>query len=208
MSRAHLIRSDQHPYHVTARCYNQDPFPVSRSEAWAIMLEELSRGERNFCLQVHAFVMMDNHFHLLCETPKANLDQIMHSFQKNVAVKILSKAERKGHLWGGRYHWSIIMNHAYYFQAYRYIFQNPVRAGLSPNVEKYPYSTLRAHVPFALHDKLGIQMGGEAGLLNWLNQELSLEDQRLIKLGLRKNQFDVNKKKMKLFERLERPKSD
>lgn len=170
------------------------------------MTQELARVQQNFGIQTHAFVMMGNHFHLLCHTPKANLDLAMHSFQRNVAVRMLTLSERQNHLWGGRYRWSLIMNQGYYYQAYRYIFQNPVRAGIVNRVEDYPFSTLRAQVSFALHDNLGIRMGGETALLEWLNQRLDSEDQRLIQLGLRKNQFDVNKKKLKLFERLERPK--
>lgn len=206
MPRLNLIKSEQHPYHVTARCNNQEYFPLARVETWEIMTNELWRAERKFRLQVHAFVMMDNHYHLLCHTPEANLDQIMHTFQRNVAVRMLRRSKRKNHIWGGRYHWSLIANRGYYYQAYRYIYQNPVRAGLVERVEQYEFSTLRARVPFALHDNLGLCLGGEAALIEWLNHRLTIEDQDLIKLGLRKTQFDVSKKKMKLFERLERPK--
>ena len=206
MSRPILLRSDQHPYHVTARCNNQDFFPIPLSETWKIMVHELWRAEKDFAIQVHAFVLMGNHFHLLCHTPKSNLDQAMHAFQRNSAVRILHRANKKNHLWGARYRWSLIANQGYYYQAYRYIYQNPVRAELTARVEEYPYSTLRARVPFALHDRLGIQMGGEPALLSWLNQGLAKEDEKLIKLGLRKNQFDVNKKKLRLFEKLIGPK--
>lgn len=206
MSRPTLIRSEQHPYHVTARCNNKDFFPIPIEEVWEIMIHELAYVEKKFFLQTHAFVLMGNHFHLLCHTPKANLDLAMHSFQRNVAIKVLRLSDKKNHLWGGRYRWSLITNQSYYYQAYRYIFQNPLRANLVNRVEDYAYSTLTAIVPFALHDNLGLRMGSLETLYTWLNQSLDMEDQRLIQLGLRKNQFDVNKKKMKLFEKLERPK--
>lgn len=206
MPRPTLIRSEQHPYHVTARCNNKDFFPIPLREVWEISLQELVTLERNFLIQVHAFVLMGNHFHLLCRTPKANLDLAMHSFQRNVAIKVLSRSKKDNHLWGSRYKWSLIANQSYYYQAYRYILQNPMRANIVDRVEKYPFSTLNTFVPFALHDNLGLRMGSTKALYEWLNQKLNQEDQRLIQLGLRKSQFDVNKKKIRLFEKLERPK--
>lgn len=206
MPKSPLIRSEMHPYHITSRCNNKEFFPILLSEVWKIMLAELARAEQKHSIQVHAFVLMGNHFHLLCHTPKGNLDKVMHSFLRNTSLKIMRRADGVNHLWGGRYRWSLITNQSYYYQAYRYIYQNPVRAKLVERVEDYTYSSLMGVMPFGLHDSLPVQMGGMKALLNWLNHFIEEEDQRLIQLGLRKSQFDVNKKRMKLFEKLERPK--
>jgi putative transposase len=88
----------------------------------------------------------------------------------------------------------------YYYQVYRYIFQNPVRAKIVSRVEDYPFSTLKENVPFPIHSFIPMSFGGLAGEICWLNTEFDEEDRKLIRLGLRKNQFDINKRKLKAFQ--------
>jgi putative transposase len=111
----------------------------------------------------------------------------------------MRKAQSINHLWGGRYRWSLIQAQSYYYQVYRYIFQNPVRANLVKRVEQYQFSSLKEEVPFPLHTFIPMSFGGLEGEIQWLNQHYDEEDRQLIKLGLRKNQFDINRKKQKAF---------
>lgn len=205
MPRPLIIRSETHPYHVSSRSNNKEFFPIPIDEVWDVMMMELNRAHKEFGLAVHAFVLMGNHFHLLCHTPNGNLDQIMHSFLRNTSVKINKRADSINHLWGGRYRWSLIESQAYYFQVYRYIFQNPIRANICKRVEDYPYSSLKS-VPFPLHSFIPMSFGGAEGELLWLNEYFNKEDEGLIKLGLRKSQFDVAQRKLKAFNKLSLPK--
>lgn len=205
MPRPLLIRSERDAYHVTARCNNKDFFPIALDEVWRIMIKQLHFAHKESGLAIHSFVLMNNHFHLLCHTPKGNLDQIMHTFQRQTSIKILSRIKWQNHLWGGRYKWSLIQSQRYYYQVYRYIFQNPLRAGLVKKVEDYQYSTLTKEVPFPLHTFVPMSFGGREGEIAWLNELYDSEDAKLIKLGLRKSQFDVTKRKLKTFERLRGP---
>lgn len=206
MPRPLLIRSDHHPYHITCRCNNKEFFPLPLEEVWQIMVKELHYVHKEFSLAIHAFVLMGNHLHLLCHTPKANLDQIMHYFMRRTSFVIMRRAQSINHLWGGRYKWSLIDSQTHYYQVYRYIYQNPIRAGLVDKVENYSFSTLRTPVPFPLHSFVPMAFGGEEGELIWLNERFDKEDQELIKLGLRKSQFDINRRKLKAFLRLSPPK--
>jgi putative transposase len=205
MPRPMLIKCDRHPYHVTARCNNKEFFALPMSEVWNIMLAQLSKANKEHKLAIHAFVLMGNHFHLLCQTPDANLDMAMHTIMRSTSMIISSRAKSVNHLWGGRYKWSLIDNQAYYYQVYRYIFQNPLRAGLVERVERYPYSTLKASVPFPLHSHIPMSFGGEEGEFIWLNERFEQTDQDLIRSGLRRSQFDLNQKKLKAFARLSVP---
>jgi putative transposase len=200
MGRPLLIRSDKHPYHITSRCYNQDIFPLPLEEVWMIMTEVLFETHKKHKLFIHAFVLMGNHFHLLCNTPDANLDEAMRYFLREVSIRITRKSKSANHLWNGRYKWSLIDNQMYYYQVYRYIFQNPVRAKVVSKVEDYPFSTLKEQVPFPIHTHLSMAFGGLAGEICWLNTEFDEEDRKLIRLGLKKNQFDINKRKLKAFQ--------
>jgi putative transposase len=205
MPRPILIRSTTHPYHVTSRSYNKEFFPIPLSKVWEIMLEELKNASKQHNLAVHAFVLMGNHFHLLCHTPKGNLDQIMQYFLRTTTLKINSLSGHRNHLWSSRYKWSLIDSQTHYYQVYRYIFQNPVRVGLCDKVEDYPYSTLH-DVSLTLHSFVPMSFAGKEGELIWLNEKYEKDDEVLIKLGLRKHQFDVSQRKLKAFNKLSVPK--
>lgn len=204
MPRPLLIRSETHPYHVTSRTNNKEFFPLPLDEVWKIMIGELIYLQKNYSIAIHAFVLMGNHFHLLCHTPKGNLDQVMRLFLRMTSIKITRKAENINHLWGGRYKWSLIESQTHYYQVYRYLYQNPLRAKICQRVEEYPFSTLR-EVPFPLHTFVPMSFGGHEGELHWLNEHYDQEDQELIKLGLRKHQFDVSQRKIKAFNKLSVP---
>lgn len=208
MPRANLIRTETHPYHVYSRCNNKEFFPLPLSEVWPIVINELLKAHKQHQLAIHAFVLMGNHFHLLCHTPLANLDQIMHGFLRNTSVIIGRRTRSINHLWGSRYRWSLIESQIHYYQVYRYIFQNPLRAGLVSKVEEYPFSTLNENVPFPLHSFVPMSFAGKEGEARWLNERYDSEDLKLIRLGLRKSLFDVNKRKLKVFNRLSVPEGE
>ena len=201
MPRSHFIASETHPYHVTARCNNQEFFPIALKEVWEIMLHQLKRLHDEDHLAIHAFVLMGNHFHLLCHTPKANLNLIMQKFMRRTSFAILRRAQSQNHLWGGRYKWSIIDSQTHYFHVYRYIYQNPVRAQIVSKVEYYPYSSLKP-VTFPLHTSVPMSFGGEEGELIWLNEFFNNDEIELIQSGLRKYQFDINPRRLKSSNKL------
>jgi putative transposase len=204
MPRPLLIRSENHPYHVTSRSNNKEFFPIPLKIVWEIMLQELKREVQEHKLAVHAFVLMGNHFHLLCQTPKGNLDQIMQHFLRMTSLKINQRTSSINHLWGGRYKWSLIQSQTHYFQVYRYIFQNPLRAGICKKVENYPFSTLQETL-VPMHSFIPVSFGGHEGEKIWLNEQYKKEDEEVIKLGLRKHQFDVSKRNLSTFNKLKTP---
>lgn len=208
MPRSSLLRSDSHPYHITSRCNNKEFFPIPLKEVWSCMLLRLQETHEKHQLAIHAFVLMGNHFHLLCHTPKANIDECMHYFLRMTSIDINRRSQSMNHLWGGRYRWTLIDSQRYYFQVYRYIYQNPLRAKIVSRVEDYPFSTLKLGIPFPLHTSIPLSFAGHEGELAWLNEAYEKEDQELIRSGLRRVQFDLNKKKLKAFNKLSWPSSE
>jgi len=200
MPRPLLIRSETNPYHVTSRSQNKEFFPIPISKVWEIMLEELKNASKEYDLAVHAFVLMGNHFHLLCHTPRGNIDEVMMNFLRRTSKRMNTK-------WDQPYKWSLIDSQTHYYQVYRYIFQNPVRIGLCKRVEDYPYSTLN-DVPITLHSFIPMSFAGKEGELIWLNEKYEKDDEVLIKLGLRKHQFDVSQRKLKAFNKLSVPSNE
>jgi putative transposase len=200
MTRPALIRSPCIPYHVTNRTNFGEAFTKPLTDIWPMMVLELMKAHRVHGLAIHAFVLMDNHFHLLCHTPRENLDEVMQSLLKSIALTVNADKPEKT-LWRGRYKWSLINNSIHYRQVYRYIYQNPLRAGVVQRVEDYPFTTLQP-VPFPLHSPLALSFGGLEGELHWLNQRLTEEDDGLIRLGLRKFEFDVSMRNLRSFAKL------
>jgi putative transposase len=208
MPRPLLIKSDSHPYHITSRCNNKEFFPLPLDLVWPIMLKHLKRCQVEKSLAIHAFVLMGNHFHLLCHTPLSNIDECMHSFLRSVSIEINRLAQKQNHLWSGRYRWSLINSQRHYYQVYRYIYQNPIRAKIVSNVQDYPWTTLGKQLSFPIHSTVPMTFCGEEGELIWLNEKYEEEDLNLIKLGLRKHQFDLGQRKFKAFNKLSVPSDD
>jgi len=204
-ARALLIRSDINPYHITARTNNKEFFPLPLNEVWEICLNRLKHIHSTKSLAIHAFILMGNHFHLLCHTPKSNIDECMHEFMRSISFEINKRLNQHSHLWGSRYKCSLISSQKHYYQVYRYIYQNPIRAKIVFKVEEYPYSTLQKELPFPIHSHMTMSFGGQSGELYWLNQIYQEEELKLIRLGLRRFEFDVRKRESKNFDKLSKP---
>ncbi len=145
MGRKKRVFTDQFPYHVFARSNNKEWFYLSKKEVWNIFISEANQIFNAYGVLVHAFVLMDNHYHLLLTTHQDfNLGVVMCEFQKAVSRKINTKSERINHVFGGPYKASLIQNQADYADIFKYIYRNPVKAGLCELVEDYKYSSLNS----------------------------------------------------------------
>lgn len=170
MPRKPLIRTNEHPYHVVSRVHNKRPFPLPLDFMWNIFQHKLHEIQKEYGLEIYAFVLMKNHFHLFCKTPNANLDIIMFHLLSYISRRVNSESGDINHLFGTRYRWNLIQGQGHFFNVYRYIYQNPIRAGVVKNVELYPYSTLhdgRVHIQ---KDMTELLMQKE--FLDWLNRDL------------------------------------
>lgn len=120
-------------YHLMSRGDRKEPIYFSdhdRSEFLRILEQTCERtGWR-----IHSFVLMNNHYHLLVETPEANLVAGMHWLQTTYTVRFNLRHSLAGHLFQGRYKAIVIdnKNPSYFRSVSDYIHLNPVRAGLLP----------------------------------------------------------------------------
>jgi putative transposase len=198
MTRKYLIRSNEHPYHVTARGNNREPYPCGQKVAWEIFCTHLKAICELFDVKIHAFVMMPNHFHLLITTSKEDLGEVMQWFMRSVTRTINDQTGRSGRIFGGRYHWSIVRTQVYYDCALKYIYRNPVKAGMIKNVEDFAFSTIKHALeiesldyplsPPIWADSI-IPKGQKTEFLLWLNQSFKESKEAAIKAGLRKTTF-------------------
>ena len=84
---------------------------------------------------------MDNHYHLLLETPLGNLSQIMHHINGAYTTYFNTKRSRSGHLFQGRYKAILLDADEYAKELSRYIHLNPVRAGIVETPDNFKWSS-------------------------------------------------------------------
>jgi putative transposase len=196
MPRKPKPRSNDFPYHLTARTNNRDAFHCPLDRVWRIMLEGCAEIKLLYESEIHALVLMPNHFHMLMTTPCAEIGVVMKRFMQSVTASINRFSNRTGRVFSGRYHGSLINSEVYFAHAYIYVLRNPVRAGLSSTVDEYPFSTLRfqlgsSRAEFPLHYPFGgsslpLLPQKTDVLLNWLNRPTPQEQLDAIRIGLRK----------------------
>lgn len=104
-------------------------------------LDCLQQAVRRYSLRIHAYCLMTNHYHLLLETPEANLSRAVHWINVSYAGWYNRRHRRSGHLFQGRFKALIIEADAYLTALSRYIHLNPVRAGMTHVPEAYPWSS-------------------------------------------------------------------
>ncbi len=94
----------------------------------------------------HAYCLMDNHYHLLIETPKSNLSLGMRQLNGQYTQTYNRRHERVGHLLQGRFAAILVEKEAHLLELCRYVVLNPVGAKLVPHPRQWAWSSYRATV--------------------------------------------------------------
>jgi putative transposase len=127
-------------YHVFAR--GNDRRPIYSDDAdrriYLGLLAKVARAKRWRCL---GYCLMENHVHLLIETPEPNLALGMQRLQSSYAQASNARHRRSGHVFQGRYGSVRIKDDAHLWAVTRYVALNPVDAGLVTRPEHYPWSS-------------------------------------------------------------------
>jgi REP-associated tyrosine transposase len=145
MSRPLRIEFAGAYYHVTARGNERKKIFVSQRD-YARFKEYLESARERFGCILHAYVLMGNHYHLLLETPEANLSNVMHYLNGSYTTYFNVKRNRSGHLFQGRYKSIVVDRDSYLLELSRYIHLNPVRAGIKARPEEYPHSSYGSYL--------------------------------------------------------------
>ena len=130
-------------YHVMNRGNNRQKIFLDDADKalfLAFVIEEIERCG----WKLHDYALMDNHFHLLIETPEPNLSTGMHRLESTYAQQFNKRHGRTGHLFGGRYKSFLVEGGGYLMEVARYIVLNPVRAGMVAHPRDYAWSSYRA----------------------------------------------------------------
>src|SRR5271166_1417990 len=113
-------------YHVTARG-NERRAIFRDDEDRQRLLGTLEEACTEYGLRLYAFCLMPNHYHLLVETPRANLSRAVGWIQTTYTIRFNRRHRRSGHLFQGRFKAHVIDAEDYARQLVCYVHLNPVR---------------------------------------------------------------------------------
>ena len=127
-------------YHVTSRGDRREDIFEDDDDRlqW---LDNLGKVCSRFNWRIHAYCLMDNHYHLVLETPDANLSKGMRQLNGVYTQYFNRRHNRVGHVFQGRFKAILVDKEAYLLELSRYVVLNPVRARMVKNINKWPWSS-------------------------------------------------------------------
>ena len=140
MTRQWRIEFEGAYYHILSRG-NARRNIFSDNNDRISFLEILGKMSERFEVEVYAYVLMNNHYHLLLKTSKPNISKSMQWFGTTYTRRYNIKHRRSGHLFQGRFKNFLVENDEYLMLLSCYIHRNPLRAGIVERLVDYPWSS-------------------------------------------------------------------
>lgn len=167
--RKNSFRSNKKFFHVTLEYQTSGLF---KNLDWIFIQKKVIESSRQFEIEIHSLLMMDTHIHLLISTFENNenffCEKLQREISKTASLENLSEP---------------ILNYSQYLNTYKYIYRNPVVAGICKRVEDYPYSSLYCLLGNGfLHCQICDQLNliqNAIHMLKWLNQDIDFKISQL-----------------------------
>ena len=146
MARQPRLTAPGYPHHVIQRGNNCQPIFLDDDDRRQF-LEDLRTQAREHQVAVHAYVLMDNHVHLLLTPETADgLPRMMQALGRGYVRHFNRRHGRTGTLWEGRYRSTVIEAERYLLACMAYIELNPVRAGMVVVPADFAWSSHGHHI--------------------------------------------------------------
>lgn len=141
MARLTRLTISGYTHHVIHRGNNRQDIFLSDVNR-RTLLDLITEGAYKYAVEIHAYVLMGNHFHLLA-TPSTSegMPKMMQSIGRAYVRYFNDGNGRSGTLWEGRYKSTLIQSERYLLQCMVYMDLNPVRAGVVAQASAYPWSS-------------------------------------------------------------------
>jgi len=130
-------------YHITSRGNARESIFLDNGDR-ARFLEIFADVVDRFGWICHAYCLMTNHYHLLVETPDADLSRGMHLLNGVYTQWFNHRHDRVGHLFQGRFKAILVEKESHLLELVRYVVLNPVRAKMVKSVRDWRWSSYRA----------------------------------------------------------------
>ena len=170
-----IIYRDYFPYHVSGKCLDKNWFGISKAEIWEIFVDFLNRQNSIYKTKCHAFVMMSNHYHLIISANEnMDLKFLVERLQNQVSLEANLSMGVVQSIFEYSFHMSEITTPTYYRRVLKYVYRNPVEAGVCNRVEDYRFSSLNSDdvkmvFPYNIDSYVNYK---EKLMLAWLNEDL------------------------------------
>lgn len=146
MARLPRLTLAGQPHHLLQHGHNARPIVLDDADRrrWHELLHDAAVTHR---VDVHAWVLLDDHFHLLA-TPReeGGLSRLMQTFGRRYVGAFNRRHGCSGTLWDGRFRAALLEPQAWLLDGMRYIEQHPVRSGLCEDPQAWPWSSLAHHL--------------------------------------------------------------
>jgi len=199
-----------YPQHLIQRGNNRQAIFLDDDDRrrYLRLLNDAAREQR---LAIHAYVLMDNHVHILA-TPEHDgaLSRCMQSLGRSYVGWFNHRHQRSGTLWEGRFKANLIEADAYLLMCSRYIELNPVRAGMASGLLEHPWSSVAHHLgvrpdPLITDHPVFWSLGNtpferEAAYRAWLEQGISEAELGQITAAVLKGQLLVRADTLKKLQ--------
>lgn len=134
------------PVHIVQRGHSKAPVFFEDSDFKAY-LNWLREGASRYKVDIHAFVLMTNHVHMLLSSPApTNISRMMQLLGRYYSPYINKKHNRSGSIWEGRFKSSLVSDDQYLLTCMRYIELNPVRAMMVSSPSDYRWSSFHHNI--------------------------------------------------------------
>ena len=130
-------------YHITSRGNARQAIFLTE-EDFADFLTVLCSVVKRYNFILHTFCLMNNHYHLLMETPEGNLSKGMRQLNGLYTQRFNKRHRRSGHLLQGRYKAILVDKDNYLLELCRYVVLNPVRARIAKDPKDWKWSSYQA----------------------------------------------------------------
>lgn len=127
-------------YHITSRGDRKEDI-YSDDEDRTIFLELFGDVCCRYNWIGYAYCLMTNHYHLVIETPDANLSSGMRQLNGVYTQRFNRRHKRVGHVFQGRFHAVLVQKGSHLLEITRYVVLNPVRAGMVSAASLWPWSS-------------------------------------------------------------------
>ena len=143
MARPLRIEYDGALYHVTSR--GNDRKPIFKDDGdRELLLRTLARVNERFHWICHAYCLMNNHYHLIIETPDGNLSKGMRQLNGIYTQAFNKRHGRVGHVFQGRFKAILVQKDSHFLEVCRYVVLNPVRAKTIGHPRQWRWSSYPA----------------------------------------------------------------
>jgi putative transposase len=149
MPRVERIEYEDAFYHVMNRGRERGRIKLFKSdEDFKVFVKTLKETVERFGVIIHAYCLMTNHYHLLIQTPKANISRAMRHLNGVYTQRYNQSNHSDGPIFRGRFKSIIVDCDAYLLQLTRYIHRNPIETKklMVENLEDYTWSSYPAYI--------------------------------------------------------------